>query len=141
MHLVGFTIEKSRAVMCFHNSLGSQLTRWLFIRACSCIVRSQWPRGLRRGRAAARFLRWRFRISPGHGYLSFVSVLCCQVEVSATGRSLFQRRPTECGVCECDLETSKLVSLDDLSRRAATGCSPAEIVGSNPTGGMDICLL
>jgi len=22
-----------------------------------------------------------------------------------------------------------------------TGCSPAEIVGSNPTGGMDICLL
>jgi len=30
---------------------------------------------------------------------------------------------------------------DDLSRRAAYGRSPAEIVGSNPTGGMDICLL
>jgi len=29
----------------------------------------------------------------------------------------------------------------DLSRRAACGRSPAEIVGSNPTGGMDICLL
>ena len=29
----------------------------------------------------------------------------------------------------------------NLSRRAATGRSPAEIVGSNPTGGMDICLL
>ena len=29
----------------------------------------------------------------------------------------------------------------DLSRRAAAGRSPAEIVGSNPTGGMDICLL
>ena len=29
----------------------------------------------------------------------------------------------------------------DLSRRAAAGCSPAEIVGTNPTGGMDICLL
>ena len=29
----------------------------------------------------------------------------------------------------------------DLRRRAATGRSPAEIVGSNPTGGMDICLL
>ena len=28
-----------------------------------------------------------------------------------------------------------------LSRRAAAGRSPAEIVGSNPTGGMDICLL
>ena len=29
----------------------------------------------------------------------------------------------------------------DLSRRAASGSSPAEILGSNPTGGMDICLL
>ena len=26
-------------------------------------------------------------------------------------------------------------------RPAAAGRSPAEIVGSNPTGGMDICLL
>jgi hypothetical protein len=24
---------------------------------------------------------------------------CCQVEVSATGRSLLQRSPTDCGVC------------------------------------------
>ena len=29
----------------------------------------------------------------------------------------------------------------DLSRRAASGRSPAEMVGSNPTGGKDICLL
>jgi hypothetical protein len=28
-----------------------------------------------------------------------VKCLCCQVEVSATGRSLIQRRPTDCGVC------------------------------------------
>jgi hypothetical protein len=28
--------------------------------------------------------------------------LCCQVEVSATGRSLVQRSPTDCGVSECD---------------------------------------
>ena len=28
-----------------------------------------------------------------------------------------------------------------VSRRAACGRSPAEIVGSNPTGGMNICLL
>jgi hypothetical protein len=27
-----------------------------------------------------------------------VSVVCCQVEVSATGCSLVQRSPTECGV-------------------------------------------
>jgi hypothetical protein len=30
--------------------------------------------------------------------------LCCQVEVSASGRSLVQRIPTECGVSECDRE-------------------------------------
>ena len=27
-----------------------------------------------------------------------MSVVCCQVEVSATGRSIVQRGPTECGV-------------------------------------------
>jgi hypothetical protein len=35
-----------------------------------------------------------------------VSVVCCQVEVSATGWSLVQRSPTDCGVSECDRETS-----------------------------------
>jgi hypothetical protein len=35
-----------------------------------------------------------------------VNVVCCQVEVYAMGRSLVQRSPTECGVSECDLETS-----------------------------------
>jgi hypothetical protein len=30
--------------------------------------------------------------------MSVVRVVCCQVEVSATGRSLVQRSPTECGV-------------------------------------------
>ena len=33
-----------------------------------------------------------------------MSAVCCQVEVSATGRSLVQRSPTECGVFECDHE-------------------------------------
>jgi hypothetical protein len=36
-----------------------------------------------------------------------VCVVCCQVEVSATGRSLVQRSPTECGVSECDRKASK----------------------------------
>jgi hypothetical protein len=35
-----------------------------------------------------------------------VSVVCCQVEVSATGWSLIQRSPTDCGVSECDREAS-----------------------------------
>ena len=34
--------------------------------------------------AAAHLLRSWVRIPPGHGYLSVVSVVCCQVEVSAT---------------------------------------------------------
>ena len=34
---------------------------------------------------AARLLRSWVRIPPGHGYLSVVSVVCCQVEVTATG--------------------------------------------------------
>jgi hypothetical protein len=38
--------------------------------------------------------------------MSLVSVVCCQVEVSATGWSLVQRSPTECGVSECDREAS-----------------------------------
>jgi hypothetical protein len=33
---------------------------------------------------AAHLLRSWVRIPPGHGYLSVVSVVCCQVEVSAT---------------------------------------------------------
>jgi hypothetical protein len=44
-------------------------------------------------------------------------VLCCQVEVSATGWSLVQRSPTECGVSECDREASIM-----RRRRPPRGC-------------------
>jgi hypothetical protein len=40
-----------------------------------------------------------FESLRGHGCLSLVSVVCCQVEVFSTGRSLVQRSPTEC-VCD-----------------------------------------
>ena len=49
-----------------------------------------------------------FESCRGHGYLSFVGVVCCQAEVSATGRSQVQRSRTECDVSECDLETSTM---------------------------------
>jgi len=39
--------------------------------------------------------------------LSVVSVVCCQVEVSAMDWSLVQRSPTDCGASLCGLETSK----------------------------------
>jgi hypothetical protein len=57
--------------------------------------RSQWPRGLRCMSAAARLLRW------WGAWMSVVSVVCCQVEVSATSLSLIQRSPTNCGASLC----------------------------------------
>jgi len=42
----------------------------------------------------------------GHEWLYVVCVVCCEVEGSATGRSLVQRDRAECGVPDCDLETS-----------------------------------
>jgi len=35
----------------------------------------------------------------GRGCLPVVSVVCCKVDISVTGRSLVQRSPNECGVC------------------------------------------
>ena len=65
------------------------------------------PRGLRRESAAARLLGLWVRIPPGgHRYLFLLSVLCYQVQVSATGRSLVQRSLTECGISVCNCETS-----------------------------------
>jgi hypothetical protein len=46
--------------------------------------------------------RWR------HGCLPIAVVVCCQVEVSASGRTLVQKSPTECGVYECDHEASTM---------------------------------
>jgi len=54
-----------------------------------------------------------------------VCVVCYQVEVSASGRSLVQRSPTECGVSECDREASK------VKRPWPTrGCGTMKIVGT-----------
>jgi len=55
----------------------------------------QWSRGLRRGSAAAHL---GIRIPPG----ACMSIVCCQVEVSATRWSLVQRGPTEGGLYYCD---------------------------------------
>jgi hypothetical protein len=54
-----------------------------------------------RGSAAACLLEVRVRITPG-AWIS-VCCVCCQVEVSATGRFLVQRSSTDCGVSHvCD---------------------------------------
>ena len=53
-----------------------------------------------------------FESHLGHGLLSVASVVSCQVEISATGRSLVQRSPTEYGVSECDLEASTTKTIE-----------------------------
>jgi hypothetical protein len=73
-----------------------------------CGRRSQWPRGLRRRSTAARLLRSWFRIPRG-AWMFVVSVVCCQVEVSATSWSLVQRSPTDWRVVVCHLETTKIL--------------------------------
>ena len=62
-----------------------------------------------------------FESRRGHGCLSLVSVVFCQVEVSASARSLVQRIPTECGVSECDREASIM-----RSPRPTRGCCSME---------------
>jgi hypothetical protein len=47
-----------------------------------------------------------FESHRGHGILSVVSVVCCQVRVVASSSSLVQGIPTEFGVSECDPEAS-----------------------------------
>jgi hypothetical protein len=61
--------------------------------------RFQWPRSLRRRSAAERLLGSWVWIAPGTWTFVSWECLCCQVEVYATGRSLVQRSPTDCGVC------------------------------------------
>jgi len=43
-----------------------------------------------------------------HGGLYLVTVVCCLVEVCASGWLLLQRSPNECGVSECDREASTM---------------------------------
>ena len=65
--------------------------------------RTRWPRGLRRGSAVVHLQGLRVWILPEHGYLSFVNGVSCQLEISATDRSLAQRSPAVCMcVTKCD---------------------------------------
>jgi hypothetical protein len=59
-------------------------------------------------RVCGRLMGCGFEYHRGHGCLSLVSIVCCQVEVSVTSWPLIQRSPTECGVSECDREASTM---------------------------------
>ena len=58
------------------------------------------------------------RQDRGHGYLSVVRVVCCQVEVSATSWSLVQRSPTDCAASLCVIWKHQewLLHIYDISR-------------------------
>ena len=73
------------------------ISMWLVWTNCL----SQWPRGLRRGSAAARLLGLLVRIPLGHGCLFLVIFMCCKVDVSASGWPLVQRSPADCGASLC----------------------------------------
>jgi len=73
-----------------------------------------------------------FESYRGHGSLFIVTLVCCQVEVSATSWSLVQRSPTGCVcVCVCDLETSGT----RRSRPDLCGCTTKSVIsaGNNRT--------
>jgi len=42
-------------------------------------------------------------------WISVVFIVCCQIEISASGWSLVQRSPNECDVSKCDREASTVV--------------------------------
>ena len=62
------------------------------------ISRTRWPSFQRRGSAAFWYCGFESRL--GHGCLFLVSVICCQAEVSAKGRSVVHRTPSKC-MCVC----------------------------------------
>jgi hypothetical protein len=65
---------------------------------CDKFSRSRWPGGLRRGLRQLACCDCRFESRQGHGCLSVVRIVCCQVEVPVSGWSFIQRSPTTC-VC------------------------------------------
>jgi len=74
------------------------LTALWHIHCTIFFCRSYWPRSLRCRSAATRLLEFRIRIPSGHECLSLLIVMCCQVEVSASGWSPVPMSPTEYGV-------------------------------------------
>ena len=87
--------------ICWNRWLGCE-EQWAKNLAVSQWCRSQWPRGLGRRSTAARLQRSWVRIPRG-SWMSVVSVVCCQVEVSATSWSLVQRSCTDFGASLCVL--------------------------------------
>jgi hypothetical protein len=68
---------------------------------CVCVCVFVGPSGQRRGCAAARLLGIAGSNPAGGTDICLVCIVCFQAEVSARGRSLVQRSPTDRGVLLC----------------------------------------
>jgi len=78
-----------------------------YIYACADLRgRAAWDVGL--GVLPLAFWDCGFEARLGHGCVSLASVACCQVDVTATSRSLLQRRLADPGVSVCDLESATI---------------------------------
>jgi hypothetical protein len=94
----------------------SQNNKWLFMVTCaiSCTIYFIFP-------MAARLMGCGFGSRRGNGCLSLAGVVCCLVEVYASGTSHDRRNPTKCGVSQYYREISI------MSRPWPTGgCSAME---------------
>jgi hypothetical protein len=85
----------------FNENFDSKCTLKIIIRVLNTYVnRSRWPRSIKL-RSVWSLVGVAFRILPRHDCLSFFRVVCCQVMVSVTGRSLVHRSSAVYCVCVC----------------------------------------
>jgi hypothetical protein len=82
---------------CLHFRPICNRNRKKFSLSMKFLRRSRWSHTSKHGSVDDRLLGLRARIPPG-ARMSLESVVCCQIQVFATGRSLVRRSPTECGV-------------------------------------------
>ena len=81
----GSRADKTATVILTMNSFPPSETLCYFCNNVNSTADAGAQLGLRRGPSAARLMGCRFESRRGHVYLSLVSVVCCQVEVSACG--------------------------------------------------------
>jgi hypothetical protein len=104
----------------------NKISFW-YILSCENLIpgRSRWSKAWVCGRPFSGIAG--FNPTGGHGCLSVVSVVCCQVEVSTTGWSRVRRSPAEC-VCvvECDQmrQSLRLIWYDTMYLLTAIALSP-----------------
>ena len=79
-----YVSREQRRKRTFHPSIFWRHSHISLLTTTPFVCRFQWPRGLRRGSTAAYLLGLWVRIQP-EAQVSVVSVVCCQVEVTASG--------------------------------------------------------